>query len=174
VHYQIENARGFYDLNAVGAADSLDQCPRDFGTSLITVRMDDAISRMRRFPSQLEVAAGCEIEAGAGGEQLLHARRAFLDEDFHRLSVAQRGSGGECVASMKLRRVASAERRGDSALGVGGCAVEERPLGEQDDVAIHGRTPGGVEAGNAAADDEESGAQAVGHVASFFRQPKGR
>ncbi len=63
---------------------------------------------------------------------------------------------------MQLRRIAGAERRGDAALRVRGRAVEQRSLGEQQDVAMIGRPPRGVKSGDAAADDEKP--RAMGHT----------
>ena len=100
---------------------------------------------------------GIEVEVGARGLQLAHARRSFLDEHLHRRGVAERGAGGERVLPVQLRRVAGAERRGDAALRVGGRAVEQRALGEQQDVAVLRRAPRRVQAGDAASDDEEAG-----------------
>ena len=62
---------------------------------------------------------------------------------------------------MQLRRISRAERRGNPALRVRGRAVEERPLGEQQHVAVLRRAPRGVQPRDAAADDEKSSANAI-------------
>ena len=53
------------------------------------------------------------------------ARRPFLDEYFDRGGVAECRAGGECIASMELRRIACSKRGGNAALCVRGGAVEE-------------------------------------------------
>jgi hypothetical protein len=64
---------------------------------------------------------------------------------------------------MERRRVAGTERRGDAALSVRCRTVEERSLGEQQHVAMFGRTPGCVEARNATAHDEKPGSEPIDH-----------
>jgi hypothetical protein len=88
---------------------------------------------------------------------------AFFDEHLHGGRVAERRAGGERVLPVQRRRIAGAERRGDAALGVRGRAVEQRPLGEQHDVAVLRRAPRGVQPGDAAADDEKTSADTLGH-----------
>ena len=99
---------------------------------------------------------GIEVELRAGGLQLAHARRPLLHQHLDRGGVAQRGAGGEGVLAVERRRVAGTERGGDPALGVGGGAVEQRPLGQQEHVAVLRRAPRGVQSRDAAADHEEA------------------
>ena len=113
-----------------------DERSRDLGAGLIAVRVDDPILRVRRLAAELQAALRIEIEVGAGGLQLAHARRPFFDEHLHRRRVAERGAGGERVLPVQRRRIARAERRGDSALRVRRRAVEQRALREQQDVAV--------------------------------------
>src|SRR5918999_70925 len=118
---------------------------------------------MGRLASELEVAAGSEIEPRASGEELLHPRGSFFDEDFDCLAIAEGCARSERVATVQLRRISGAERRGDPALRVRSGAVEERALREEHDVAILGGAPGRVKPGDAAADDEKSGLDPMGH-----------
>ena len=161
---KFEHARFLEHFDLRRFAHARDERARDLGAGLVAVRVDDAVLRVRRLASQLQMAGGIEIEVGAGDLQLAHARRPFFDEHLHGGRVAERGAGGQRVAPMELRRIAGAERGGDAALRVGGRAVEERPLGDEHDVAVVGRAPRGVQPRDAAADDEESGPK--GHAES--------
>ncbi len=145
-------------------AHARDERARDLGAGLVAVRVDDAILRVRRLAAEHEPPVRIEIEVRAGGLQLAHARRPFLDQHLHRRRVAERRARGERVLPVQRRRVAGAERRGDSALRVGGRAVEQRALREQQHVAVLRRAPCGVQSGDAAADDEKASANAIGHA----------
>jgi hypothetical protein len=68
---------------------------------------------------------------------------------------------------MQLRRVTGAERRGDTALRIGGGAVEERALREEQHFSVLRRAPCGVQTGDTTADDEEARAYAIGHAAQY-------
>ena len=107
----------------------------------------------------LSSPVGSRSKSRAGGLQLAHARRPFLDEHLHRRGVAERRAGGERVLPVQRRRVAGAERRGDAALRVGGRAVEQRALREQQDVGVLRGAPRRVQPGDAAADDEKARSQ---------------
>jgi len=86
--------------------------------------------------------------------QLADARRPLVHQHVHRRAVAHRGTGGERVLLVQLRRITGADGGGNAALGVRRGAVEERPFGEEHDVARQRRTPGRVQSGDPAADDE--------------------
>src|SRR5262245_21038940 len=64
---------------------------------------------------------------------------------------------------MQLGRIPSAEGGGYSTLGVSGRAVEQRALGDDENVIGLRGTPGGVEACDAASHDEKPRSNPVGH-----------
>src|SRR6185436_20413978 len=105
---------------------------------------------------ELQLTARIEVELGTCRLELAHACRPLLHQYLDCRRVAQRRARGERVATVKRRRVTGAERSGDAALGVGGRAVEQRALREQQHVAMLRRAPCGMQAGNPAADDEEA------------------
>ena len=80
---------------------------------------------MRGLLPKLELSAWLEIEICAGGVQLTHTSRPFLDEHLDRLGIAQRRTSGQRVPAMKLRRIACAQRRCDAALCICCRAVKE-------------------------------------------------
>ena len=137
-------------------------------------RMHHAAPRVGRLAAKEQLALGIEIEFGAGGLQLAHARRPLLHEHLHRGGIAQRRSGGESVLPMQLGRIARAQRRRDPALRIRRRAVEERALGEQQDVAVLRCAPGRVQAGDTTADDEKSGPGPFGHPVNLARAGHGQ
>ena len=80
---------------------------------------------MRCFPSELELPVRSQVESGTRSLQLADPRRPFLDQDLDRGSIAKRGAGREGVLPVELGRIPGAERGGDPALSLGGCAIEE-------------------------------------------------
>jgi hypothetical protein len=92
---------------------------------LIAVRVYDAMTGVCRFPSELELSVGSQVEPGTGGLQLADPRRAFLNQHLDRGSVAQRGAGGEGVFPVELGGIPGTERGGNAALRIGGGAIEE-------------------------------------------------
>ena len=162
VHEQVEHARALEHLDVLAVADASDESPRHLGAGLVAVGVNDAILRVCRLASQLEPAAGVEVEVGTGGLELAHARRPFLHQ--HGGRIAQRGARGQGVLSMQRRRVAGSERRGDAALRIRGRAVEERSFGEEQHVAVLRCAPSRMQAGDTAADDEKARANTVGHL----------
>lgn len=119
---------------------------------------------MRCLAAQLEIPAWLEIEARAGSLQLTHARRAFLDEYLDRLRVAQRGTGGQRVAAVQLRRISGTERCSDPTLRVCRRAVEERPLGEYEHLGFGRCAKRCMQARNAASNNEKARTDAVWHI----------
>ena len=149
-------------LIRVLAAHALDQRARHLGAGLVAVRVHDAVRRVRGFAPELELSARVEVELGARRLQLAHARGTLLDEHLDRGGVAQRCAGRERIPAVERRRISRAERRRDPSLGVRRRAVEQRALGEQQHVAVLRGAPRGVQARDAAADDEEAGAKSFG------------
>jgi hypothetical protein len=113
--------------------------------------------------AELESSGRIEIEVGAGGLKVAHARRPFFGQHRDGRRIAERGAGGQRVLSMEIRRITSAECGSDSALGVRRRAVEQRPLGQQQDVAEARCAPGGMQPGNTTADDQHPPANSFCH-----------
>jgi hypothetical protein len=123
--------------------------------------VDDPVAGVRGFLPELELAAGVEVELRAGGVQLGDPCRAFLDQDRDGGRIAEGGARGESILAMQLRRVSGTERRSDAPLGIGGGAVEQRPLRQHHHLVRLRRPPRGMEAGDATADDEKPSADAL-------------
>jgi len=92
---QIQNSGFLQHLDALALLHPLDQGARDLGASLIAVRVDDPASGVRGLAPELEVSTRLEVKVRAGCRQLSHSRRPFFDQDFHRLGIAERGTGSE-------------------------------------------------------------------------------
>jgi len=74
------------------------------GLAARRLRLSSANSiNVGRLAPQLELAVGTKVEGRARQLQLAHPRRPFLHQHFHRLAIAQRGAGGECVLPVQLR-----------------------------------------------------------------------
>src|SRR5689334_7117991 len=95
---------------------------------------------MRSLATELEISSRLEVEVRACRLKLTNTRRPFFDQHLYGFRIAQRRAGGECIATVQLGRVSSPKCRGNSALGISGRAIEQRPLGENHDVAF-GRCP---------------------------------
>jgi hypothetical protein len=102
-HDEIEYARCLDHVDVLALAHALDQCTRHFGSRLIAVCVHDTIARVRGFAAELEAAARCKVEAGAGGEELLDARWSFLHQDLDGFPVAQGRPGCERIAPVQCR-----------------------------------------------------------------------
>ena len=161
-HDEVQHARPLEHADPLARPYALDERARDLGAGLVAVRVHDAVRRVRRLAAELELAARVEVELGARRLQLAHAGRPLLHQHLDRRRVAQRRTRGERVAPVERRRVPRAERRRDAPLRIRGRAVEQRPLRQQEDVTMLRGAPRGVQAGDATADDEEAGADAVG------------
>jgi hypothetical protein len=158
-------------VDARALAHPVDEGAGDLGPGLVPLRVDDAAPRVGGLAAELEAAAVGEVEVGAGGVELAHPVGALLHQHLHRGGVAQRGPGRQRVLSVEGRRVPGAERGRDPPLRVGRGRVEERALGEEEDVALLGGAPRRVEPGDAGADDEKSGAESV-HAAKLHWPPR--
>jgi hypothetical protein len=122
---QIQHARLLEDRDALALLNSHAERASNLGTGLVAVCVYDAMTRVCRFPSELELPVGSQVELGAGGLQLADPRRTFLDQHLDRGRVTQRGTGGEGVFPMELGGIPGTERGGNAALRIGGCAIEE-------------------------------------------------
>jgi len=69
---------------------------------LISVRVDDSPSRMRRFATKLEISARLQIELRTRGRQLTNTRWSFFDEDLDCFRISEGRTGCQSVLPMKL------------------------------------------------------------------------
>ena len=118
---------------------------------------------MRRFTAQLEIAAGLQIEMCSRRLELTHSRRAFLHQYLDCFGITQRGAGCKCIAAVQCGRISSAQRRGNSSLGIRCRTVEQRPFGEHHHVAFRRCPERRVETCNAASYNEKAGSYALSH-----------
>src|SRR6266542_3310392 len=118
---------------------------------------------MRCLAPELEFTSGLEVEMRASRLQFTHTRRPFLNQYLDCLSVTQRCTGCECVTPVQRGRVSGAERGRDSALGVSCRAVEQRPFREHHHIGVGRCSERGMEACNAASNDEKAGSYALWH-----------
>ncbi|MDZ7635030.1 MAG: hypothetical protein U5L72_11645 [Bacteroidales bacterium] len=169
---QVEDARMFQHGRPLGGTHAVDEGAGDLGPRAIAVRMHDAACGVRGLAPELELAVLAQVEGRPRQLQLAHPRRPLLHQDLHRLPVAERRPGGQGVLAVQLGRIARAEGGGDPALGVRGRAVVQRTLGEDEDLAVRGGPPRRVQAGDAAADDEEAGAEEGRHEAMRGDDPR--
>ena len=102
-HDEVEDARGLEHADALALAHPLDQRAGDLGPRLITMCVHNAVSRMRRFVPEIEIAVGTEVEVGAGDVQLAHPRRPLLHQHRNRRGVAQRRARRQRVLTMERR-----------------------------------------------------------------------
>src|SRR5205085_9417138 len=91
------------------------------------------------------------------------------DEDLYRFRVAERRTRCQRILSMQLGRVSSTEGGGDSALGIGSRAVEQRALGKHDNVATGRSTPGGVKAGDTTSYHQKARSYSLSHALKSTR-----
>ena len=127
------------------------------------MRVQHAPDGMRAFTRQVERAVPARSKARAPLDQLLDVTRALGDEDVHRGRVAQAVAGAIVSAACRAGESSGTDRRGDTALRVAGAAGAGIGLREHEDAAVRRKLDGGPQAGDAAADDEEVGGDAVDH-----------
>ena len=138
---------------ALGAGDSPELHRKDTlaaGAALcdaaaVEVLVEEGPARVREL---MTAGADFDLEPGGKlklGKEAAHSRRRIVHAHGDQ-------TGAECG--------------GDPALRVGGRTVEQRALREQQYVAVLRCAPCGVQAGDPAADDEETGLNALGHDAT--------
>src|SRR5215210_2911822 len=119
---------------------------------------------MRGLSTEFEVSARLQVELRTRGRQLANTRRTFFDEDLDCFGVSESGTRGQSVPAVQLRGITSAESCRDSTLGIGGGAVEQRPLGENHHIAVGGGAPRGVKTSNSASHHQKTRSDSLGHV----------
>ena len=115
-----------------------------------------AADAVRRLAAERRPAVGVAVEPRAPLEQLAHVRAGLLDE---RRGPPPRRTGRRRRESCRPRAapaVVVADRRGDAALRVAGVAFGRFGLGEDEHAARRRQPDRRAQAGDAAADDDES------------------
>ncbi len=106
-----------------------------------------------------EVQAARHLRVGGegdtiGGQPGDHLARLTGHQSGNRL-VAQTGAGDQGVVDVRLDRVATVDRRGNSALCPVAGAVDHLTLGHNGDAALVGKLERGCQGGEAATEDED-------------------
>ena len=127
---------------------------------------------MPSFASELEPALRVAVEGSSQGDEVLHATRAFFDQNPNGLDITEAITGCQRVGQMQIGRIGIAtEHRGDTALRPPGGGLLERPLRENPDpqsVPVGGADRGG-KTGDAGAHHEEIEFSGLDHSASVLR-----
>jgi len=97
---------------------------------------------------------GVAGEGNSLGHQPLHGAAPPLDDETHRVVVAEAGPGDMGVPDVVLEGIGLVQDRGDAALGPAGGPVQQLVLGHQGDLLGLGEVQGGGHAGEAGADDQ--------------------
>ncbi len=154
---QIEG-EGAFEQHGGGLADSLDQRPLDLDAGGGTAGVEDAGVAVSALASEQVLAPLVLVEHGAHRDELVDACGALVDQDPHRLDVAQAGAGLEGVGEVEVGGVGvAAQDGGHAALGPAGGRLRQLALGEHADPhAVHVCGPdGGGEAGDAGTEHQE-------------------
>ena len=115
-------------------ADGLDERPLDLDAGGRAAGVHHPGQLVAAFAGQLELTGVVPVEPGAELDQVAHPVGSLVDQDPHRVSVAQPAARGEGVGEVQVGRVGRpAERGGDAALGPPGGGPVQRALGEHGD-----------------------------------------
>jgi len=123
--------------------------------------VDDAVAGVAALPGKGEVTRELTVELRPEGDELVHARRALVDQHAHRVDVAEPRPGGQGVGQVQVGRVlVPAEDGRHPALGPAGRRLGELALGEDPDgeagvCAVLGEAHRSREAGDTAAEDQD-------------------
>jgi hypothetical protein len=118
---------------------------------------------VRGFAPELELSARIEVEVGPRRLQLANARWAPPSTRTSTAGgVAQRRTGRERIPAVERRRISRAERRRDPPCAYAVALSNSDRFREQEHVAMLRGAPRGVQASDAAADDEKAGAKPFG------------
>ena len=116
---------------ARGAVRGVDQGALHFGACGGAAGVDHPRARVTSFAGQRQQSGGLAVELHAERDQFVDPGRAFVDENPHRLLVAQPRPGGQGVRQMEIGRVLVApEHGGHAALGPTGGGLGEHALGQ--------------------------------------------
>ena len=120
--------------------------------------VQDAAMAVAALAAEIVLAvlgAGAAREVGAERDQLADALGAVAHHQVDDVAVAEAGAGDQRVLDVRLEGILRAPHRGDAALRVGGGALRQAVLGQDDDRARLGGLEREGQAGEAAADDQE-------------------
>ena len=107
----------------------LDQSPLHLGPGRRPSGMDHARVGVPTLAGQSQEPAGLPIEVHPERDQLMDPARALVDQNPHRLLVAEPGAGGQRVGQMQIGRVlVPSQYGGHAALGPPGGRLRERAL----------------------------------------------
>ena len=89
---------------------------------------------MATFAGEIERAPGLAIELRAHGDQFMDPERALVDQDPHRVGVAQTCARGQGVGQMKVGRIlVPTQHRGHATLGPPGGRTPQLGFGQHSD-----------------------------------------
>ncbi len=145
------------------AVGGVDQGPLDLGARRRAAGVHDAGPRVAALAGQGERARGLAVEHRTERDELVHPGGALVDEDAHRLVVAQAGAGAQRVGQVQVGRVlVAAEHGGHPALGPAGGGLRQLALGQHPEGQRgprrrdgFGETDRGRQPGDAAAQDQD-------------------
>ncbi len=124
------------------------------GAGGVAAGVHDPIGRVRTLSAERQLAA-LPVERHSEGLQDRDTRRPGRDGVGDDLRVAQPGAGDDGVHNVGIDAVLGTECSGHAALGVGGVAVPERTLGDQDHLPCRGGPQRDQKSGQPASDDND-------------------
>ena len=141
-------------LHPAAGSEHLGQRAGHHAPGGVAARVDDPRHRVGAFLAQDELAVAL-VELGAQLLQFADARGTLLHQHAHGLDVAETDAGLERVVEVQVGRVVLAHSGGYAALSQKGGGLIERALGDEAHVPAVGRTDGGGQPRDAAADHED-------------------
>ena len=104
LHEEVEGERALVDHRHLGP-HGVHEGPLDLGAGGRATGVDDARQRVAALAGQLELAGRVAVEGGPERDELVHPRRALVDEHPHRVDVAEPGAGRQGVGEVEVGRV---------------------------------------------------------------------
>jgi hypothetical protein len=107
----------------------------DFGSGRGTAGVHDACVAVPSLARELQRTVGIAVELGAQRDELPDSCRPVVDEDSHRVFIAQARAGVQCVGEMLIDRVGGdlAQDRGNAALRPSGGGLSDGALRDDAD-----------------------------------------
>jgi hypothetical protein len=113
------------------AIGGVDQGPLDLGPRGRAAGVDHPRPGVPALAGQRQEAGGLPVELHPERDQLVDPARPLVDQNPHRLLVAEPGPGGQGVGQVQIGRVlVAAEHGGHAALGPAGGRLREGALGQ--------------------------------------------
>ena len=157
------------DADSRVAGDAPPQHASNFAPGGVA-RMQHPADAVRGLASQRRLPVGIAVEIGTPRQQFVDVAGPVGHQHPHRVRIAQAVAGGDGVARVQVRRVVRPHRRRHTALGITGVALTGVGLGQNGHLAGLRQRQCGPQAGHAAADDEEVGAQVHDAILSTGRR----